>query len=493
MLKLEGNHNIKKAGILIIGLLSGMESFLVLGGGSLPPDSGDDWPMFMHDPHHTAYTEDPGPLDETLLWVYDFASPLYSSPVVKEGVVFQGSREYLGAFDLKTGALLWKTELAVVGSTPAVSGTTLVVGTTKGFSAVDIRTGDILWTYDIRELRCYPDSLICVHFVSSPVVTDERVFVGTGTNLFDFELDRELTRLLCLDLQSGHLLWEKESRSYVLSSAAILDNTVFFTSEQLEAVDIDSGKEKWYYHPSGWQLMSDPTIVENIVVFANPDGIMAAEVNSGELVWEIKLEAGSSSLATDGKKLVGVSTALLCLDADTGTILWEDQSWNEEGNCPADFPLSPSPTIARDKIFVGRIDGFLYCINLEDGIVLWKYQTGGPVVASPAVVGGNLIIGSTDGKLYCFGVNPETYFEKAEQYKREGNTEKAKEFYLRARDYYQSQGDLEMAKKCKERIERMPYTYVILIGFCAVLLVILLWWKRRKPRAKIEKPIKEKQ
>ncbi len=492
MLKLKDNHNIKKAGILIIGLLSGMESFLVLGG-SLPPDSGDDWPMFMHDPHHTSYTEDPGPLDETLLWVYDFSSPLYSSPVVKDGVVFQGSREYLGAFDLKTGALLWKTELAVVGSTPAVAQNALVVGTTKGFSAVDIRTGDILWTYDLRELRCVPGSQFCEHFVSSPVVTDERVFVGTGTNFFDWELDRELTRLLCLDLQSGHLLWEKEAPIYVFSSAAVLDNIVFFTSAQLEAVDIDSGKEIWYYHPSELDLMSDPIIVRGIVIASGHDGIVAADVNSGEVVWKTGPETGVSSLATDGKKLVGVSAALVCLDADTGTILWEDQSWNEEGNYPPDFPLSSNPAIGRDRIYVGRIDGFLYCINLEDGTLLWKYQTGGAIVASPAVVGDNLIIGSTDGKLYCFGVNPEAYFEKAEQYKRERNAEKAKEFYLRARDYYYSQGDLEMAKKCEERIERMPYAYVVLIGFCAVLLIILLWWKRRKPRTKIETPIKEKQ
>ncbi len=450
--------------------------------------------MFMHDPHHTSYTEDPGPLDETLLWVYDFSSPLYSSPVVKDGVVFQGSREYLGAFDLKIGALLWKTELTVVGSTPAIAQDTLVVGTTKGFSALDIRTGNILWTYDLRELRCVPGSQFCEHFVSSPVVTDEEVFVGTGTNLFDFEVDRELTRLLCLDLQSGHLLWEKEAPIYVLSSAAILDNIVFFTSEQIEAVDIDSGKEIWYYHPSEWCLMPDPIIVKDVVVFVSSDGLMAAEANSGKQVWETKLETGVYSLATDGKKLVGVSAAFIfCLDADTGTILWEKQPWEKEGNYPPDFPLSSSPTIARDKIFVGRRDGFLYCINLEDGIVFWKYQTGGPIVASPAVVGGNLIIGSTDGKLYCFGVNPEAYFEKAEQYKREGNTEKAKEFYLRARDYYLSQGDTEMAKKCEERIGRKPYAYVVLIGFCAVLLIILLWWKRRKPRTKIEKPIKEKQ
>jgi len=458
-------------GTIVLVSVSSMDSIQV--GLNMSPEN--DWPMFMHDPQHTGYTEELGPADESILWVYDFGSPLFSSPVVQNGILYQGSREYLCALDMNTGAALWKTELAVVGSTPAVNGDILVVATNKGISAVDTRTGDILWMYDIKKLGGHLKGIL-EYFISSPVITKGNILVGTGINVFSLEPEPEFSRLVCLDVQSGDLVWSKESWNSVISSPAIQNDVVYFTSELLEAVDIESGQEKWYYHPPGWQLMSDPTIAEGIIAFSNPDGVKAVSAHSGDLLWKTDLESGTSALAICGKRLMGSTpTSLICLDIDTGSILWEKFLW-EEINLPID-PHYSSPAIARDRVYVGSRNGSVYCVDLVDGTVLWEYETEGPVVASPAVVDGKLYIGSANGKLYCFGTNPDEYFRKGEEYKKEGNTERAREFYVKARDYYQAQGDMEMVTKCEERLKGKSYSWVLIFVTACVFGALLIYWK----------------
>ena len=162
-------------------------------------------------------------------------------------------------------------------------------------------------------------------------------------------------------------------------------------------------------------LPSDPVIVKGLCVFTNPDEMQALS-HSGELVWKTPLKSGMSAIATDGTHLLGATaTSLVCLDVDTSSLLWEKSLWAEK-NEPIDAPQSSSCAIAKDKAYVGSRNGSVYCVTVEDGTVLWEYQTKSPVVASPAVCDGKLFIGSTDGKLYCFGPNSGEHVEKPENF-----------------------------------------------------------------------------
>lgn len=84
------------------------------------------------------------------------------------------------------------------------------------------------------------------------------------------------------------------------------------------------------------------------------------------------------------------------------------------GNLPQDlydFPFISSPAIAADgTIYVGSTDGSLYAINDDgtgnDGDVIWRYQTGGQIVASPAIgTDGTIYVGSADRQLYAIKPN----------------------------------------------------------------------------------------
>jgi len=66
------------------------------------------------------------------------------------------------------------------------------------------------------------------------------------------------------------------------------------------------------------------------------------------------------------------------------------------------FIVLSSPALAGGRVFVGSQDGWVYCLDADDGDLIWSYPTGGWVFSSPAVAGERVFVGSDDHKVYCF-------------------------------------------------------------------------------------------
>src|SRR4030095_994490 len=82
---------------------------------------------------------------------------------------------------------------------------------------------------------------------------------------------------------------------------------------------------------------------------------------------------------------------LYCLDADDGTLVW---SFKTEDS------LKATPVIARDRIIASGLDHYIYCISRNDGSLLWKYKTGFEVDCGSAVIDGKVYFGGEDGYFY---------------------------------------------------------------------------------------------
>jgi outer membrane protein assembly factor BamB len=65
-------------------------------------------------------------------------------------------------------------------------------------------------------------------------------------------------------------------------------------------------------------------------------------------------------------------------------------------------PVRSSAAIAENAVYVGSDDGYLYALDLETGVLRWKYRTGSPVASSPAVANGRVFVGSDSGSVYAF-------------------------------------------------------------------------------------------
>jgi len=88
----------------------------------------------------------------------------------------------------------------------------------------------------------------------------------------------------------------------------------------------------------------------------------------------------------------------------------------ERWRFPTRAAVRSSPAVQNERVFIGSDDGGVYCLRYDPGdqysakgagSQLWRFQTGGPVVASPLVTAGSLVvIGSRDG--LCYALDAQT-------------------------------------------------------------------------------------
>ena len=101
----------------------------------------------------------------------------------------------------------------------------------------------------------------------------------------------------------------------------------------------------------------------------------------------------SSPAVADGKVYVGsVDGRVYCLDSLTGTQVW---------NHTTGWYVYSSPAVVDGRVYVGSDDNGTYCLDASTGAQLWNYTTGGYIHSSPTVANGRVYIGSCDGKIYC--------------------------------------------------------------------------------------------
>ena len=93
--------------------------------------------------------------------------------------------------------------------------------------------------------------------------------------------------------------------------------------------------------------IADPAFISG----ANP-GVFALDIKNGEMLWEHK--------ATRGCELGGSRRAL------------RSQSWPD---CPWQYSFSAAPSATNDVVFAGSLDGRVFAFNVEDGEILWTFDT----------------------------------------------------------------------------------------------------------------------
>jgi outer membrane protein assembly factor BamB len=60
------------------------------------------------------------------------------------------------------------------------------------------------------------------------------------------------------------------------------------------------------------------------------------------------------------------------------------------------------PIVVDSKVYFGSsADDHLYCLDVEDGSLEWRFGTDGPIRYAPTVAGDRIVFGSDDGIVYC--------------------------------------------------------------------------------------------
>ena len=348
----------------------------------------DTWTIFSHDLRHTGNTTSGAPLDDSVLWSNLTGGPgeIYSSPIVGEGKVFVGTRSsYLYCFDEDTGERLWsryfnKVTWGMCGSVTVVNGNVYIGAEDNNMYCLDPETGGTIWSYTTGGA-----------IWSCAAVLAGKVYVGSA--------DRYV---YCLDEGTGDLIWKFETahstygyQDYGVSSSPAIANGKLF---------IGACDGKCYCLP-----LEDP----------NGDGL----INNSEIHW--KFDTGcyiyASPTVMNGKVYIGTGSyskmagapeiyKIFCIDENNGNKIWDYRTESH---------IMGTPSIGYEKLYIGSMDGKLYCLplldpnsdgNISEGEVIWKFDTGNEIWGSAAIAAGQVYFGSGipywangngDYRVYC--------------------------------------------------------------------------------------------
>jgi len=352
-----------------------------------------------------------------LAWKASGAGRGYSSMSAAKGRLYtmglRGDREFVIAFDLKTGKEVWATPHGAAfrndrgdgpRGTPTVDGDRVyALGGNGDLSALDAAGGKVVWTMNV--LQKFGGRNTTWGISESPLVVGEKLMVNAGG---------PGASVVALNKKDGSLIWKSQSDRAGYSSGIPVvvggkTQVVFFTHSRGLGLDVETGNLLWEYPRAANDVANAATPVArgNRVFITSDYGsggglveIKAGEkgVTASEVYFTREMRNHHSSSVLVGEHLYGFSGGILtAMRFDTGEVAWKDRS------------------VGKGSLVYA--DGLIYLLS-EDGVVGLAeatpegYREHGrfripqdslPTWAHPIVAGGHLFLRDQD-TIYAYDV-----------------------------------------------------------------------------------------
>uniref|UniRef100_A0A2N9HKE3 Pyrrolo-quinoline quinone repeat domain-containing protein n=1 Tax=Fagus sylvatica TaxID=28930 RepID=A0A2N9HKE3_FAGSY len=208
-------------------------------------------------------------------------------------------------------------------------------------------------------------------------------------------------------------------------------------SDSFLALDLDSGKIKWYHQVGGYDVwfvacnnLSTPNCLPgpnpdadfgeapmmvsinsnntklDIVVAVQKSGLAwALDRNNGNLIWSTEeavgeqplnnkrvytniINSGGKNFTLKPSNITTTASGWVAMNADNGKILWSSVN-------PSNATASGLVTLANHVLFAGSTHskGPIYAMNAKTGEILWSYETGATVFGGMSVSDGCAYVG----------------------------------------------------------------------------------------------------
>jgi outer membrane protein assembly factor BamB len=257
----------------------------------------------------------------------------------------------------------------------------------KDLYAFDARNGNVKWSFGGAPI------------VATPIIQDSVVYIGGMDG-----------RLYALNVANGSQKWRTDitSNGAIYTANALIKNGLVYIGDyrgRCHAYRVSDGAAVWSYDiPSPYaNINSSPVLNGNTIYFASYDGkIYALDANTGAYKWATVSTGNpiaSGMALVNGYIYVGTSSNVYAFDAGSGSIKWISSA-------PKFTQFDASPTLNKDTVFIGGMDGNMYAFNALDGAVFWTKNLGaGSIMSSPAYSNGIVFTGDGEGITYALASN----------------------------------------------------------------------------------------
>jgi eukaryotic-like serine/threonine-protein kinase len=408
--------------------------------------------MFRGDPAHRGVFASRAPSLGAVAWRFRTHGKIFSSPTVAGDTVFVGSYDgRLYAVRTRDGSARWSFPTkGPVNSSPAVANGIVFFSSLDGnVYAVGASDGRERWHFATGGERRFvapgihgllprtepmPDPYDLL--VSSPVVANETVYIGSGDH-----------HVYALNAATGALRWAFETGNVVHASPAYDRGTIYVGSwdRYFYALDARTGRVQWKFQTGDDRdthnqvgIAGSAAVGGDLVYFGCRDSFFyALDRRTGALRWKHD-EHGSWVIGSPA-----IASGTVYYATSDGKLFWALDALSGTPHFHvgyAAFAYS-SPAVAGGTAYFGSFDGRVYAVDLQAGRVRKQFWTDaardnlpahldakgqldlagfytdntfeaavagldrvfslGSVVGSPAIANGVLYVGSTDGTLYA--------------------------------------------------------------------------------------------
>ena len=340
--------------------------------------------------------------DGDVLWTFNPGTDngyWCTGSAVAYGIVYALNKDgHLYALDVETGDLVWKyngsgpfffpgNPVVADGKVYATTGQNASYDPAKGanckseFVCLDAYSGGVIWKLPIEAFP--PRESTCIAYGNLYLIP---------AYIKELQMDDYyiMNEVWAIGASRGWPMWRHDPAHSAAGQSGPTNLTL-----------------RWKFTAEG-AVVSSPSVVDERVYFGSEDkNVYCVDAQTGSLFWKFNTSGRilSSPAVVDGKVYVGPDDGTVyCIDAYTGKLVWSTAAGGYvEAHFSSAVILRSSPTVVDNRVYVGSLDKNVYCLNAYDGSVEWTYKTDGYITSSPAVVDGVVYITSqetTSGALY---------------------------------------------------------------------------------------------